>query len=121
MRSVPRTFSANLPSNIKQGNPRTTGILVAAKENNLDIELVRTHPGEGISDDYRKINKLGRIPTFEGADGYILSEMLAIAVYCTSLVICLMRTRSYDETYYQYSYPWQKHPVDLSIHTLTQI
>jgi len=55
-----------------------------AKTNELDVELVETNPGAGVSADYRKINKLGRIPTFVGADGFILSEVLAISVYCTS-------------------------------------
>ena len=74
---------------------------------------MRTHPGEGVSNDYRKLNKLGRIPTFEGADGYILSEMLAIAVYCESIAVRSNLEAFYDETYYQYSYPCQKHTVDL--------
>lgn len=38
---------------------------------------------EGVSDDYRKLNKLGKIPTFVGADNYVLTECIAIAVYCT--------------------------------------
>lgn len=37
-----------------------------------------------MSADYRKINSLGKIPTFVGADGYTLTESLAIAVYITS-------------------------------------
>ncbi|KAI9726428.1 MAG: hypothetical protein M1828_001250 [Chrysothrix sp. TS-e1954] len=65
-------------------NNRTTGLLVVAKENKLDIEVVDTRPSKGVSDDYRRINKLGKIPTFEGADGYVLSECGAIAVYLTS-------------------------------------
>lgn len=65
-----------------EGNPRTTGLLAIAKENGLDVELVDTNPGKGVSSDYLKINRLGRIPTFVGADGFILSELIAIAVYC---------------------------------------
>jgi elongation factor 1-gamma len=58
---------------------------VVAKANNLKVDLVDTNPGvNGVSEDYRKLNRLGRIPTFEGSDGYILSETIAIAVYRTS-------------------------------------
>ena len=65
----------------QQGNPRTTSLLAVAKENGLDIEFVDTEPAKGVSTDYLKINKLGKVPTFEGADGFVLSETLAIAVY----------------------------------------
>ena len=60
---------------------------MVAKENNLDVELVKTVPHEGVSADYMKLNKLGRIPTFEGSDGFILSESVAIAVYCMFYVL----------------------------------
>lgn len=72
----------SLTSSFAQGNPRTTAILAVAKENKLDIELVLTEPAKGVSTEYLKLNKLGKIPTFEGADGYVLSECIAIAVYC---------------------------------------
>ncbi|KAK5164475.1 elongation factor EF-1 gamma subunit [Saxophila tyrrhenica] len=66
-------------------NPRTRSLMVVAKANNLNVELVDTNPGkDGVTDDYRKLNKLGRIPTFQGSDGYILSESIAIAIYLTS-------------------------------------
>lgn len=65
-----------------QENPRSVGILVAAKDNKLDLELVETRPPVS-SADYKKLNKLGRIPTFEGSDGYVLSECIAIAIYST--------------------------------------
>lgn len=64
-----------------QGNPRTTAILAVAKANNLEIEQVHTEPAKGVSDDYRLLNKLGKVPTFQGADGYVLSECVAIAIY----------------------------------------
>ncbi|KAF2008928.1 hypothetical protein BU24DRAFT_437478 [Aaosphaeria arxii CBS 175.79] len=66
------------------GNPRTTALLAVAKENGLDIEQVHTEPAKGVSTEYLKLNKLGKVPTFEGADGFVLSETLAIAVYLTS-------------------------------------
>ncbi|KAI5367860.1 Putative elongation factor 1B gamma, glutathione S-transferase, Thioredoxin-like superfamily [Septoria linicola] len=65
------------------GNPRTTAILAVAKANGLDVEVVTTEPGK-VTDDYRKLNKLGKVPTFEGADGYVLTESMAIAIYLTS-------------------------------------
>jgi glutathione S-transferase len=43
--------------------------------------LVETSPSEGVSAEYLKLNKLGKVPTFEGADGFVLSESVAIAVY----------------------------------------
>ncbi|KAF2843664.1 hypothetical protein M501DRAFT_926084 [Patellaria atrata CBS 101060] len=66
------------------GNPRSTAILAVAKANGLDLELVHTEPAVGVSLDYKKLNKLGLVPTFEGSDGYILTEAIAIAVYITS-------------------------------------
>ncbi|KAJ4288659.1 elongation factor EF-1 gamma subunit [Kalmusia sp. IMI 367209] len=66
------------------GNPRTTSLLAVAKENALDLEFVETVPANGVSTEYLKLNKLGKVPTFEGADGFVLSEAIAIAVYLTS-------------------------------------
>ena len=63
-----------------QENPRTTGILAVAKANNLDIELVETKPAEA-GPEYKQLNKLGKIPTFVGADGFVLSECIAIYIY----------------------------------------
>jgi elongation factor 1-gamma len=54
---------------------------VVAKANNLDLEIVETATGENAPADYLKINKLGKIPTFVGSDGYILTEAIAIAIY----------------------------------------
>ena len=65
-----------------QGNPRTNSLLVVAKINELDIELVPENPIQGVSAEYLKINPLGKIPTFQGSDGFTLSEAMAIAVYC---------------------------------------
>jgi hypothetical protein len=70
------------PDNRQQGNPRTTSLLAVAKENGLEIEFIDTEPAKGVSADYLKLNKLGKVPTFEGADGFVLSECIAIAVYC---------------------------------------
>jgi len=63
-----------------KGNPRTIPILVVAKANNLDLELVETDPGSTAHD----IQALGKVPAFVGADGYILNESIAIQIYITS-------------------------------------
>ncbi|KAJ5657950.1 uncharacterized protein N7484_001599 [Penicillium longicatenatum] len=68
-------------------NGRTLSILVAAKHNDLDIELVQTQPNASANVSnaaYRKIQPLGKIPAFEGANGFNLSEVIAIAIYVTS-------------------------------------
>jgi len=65
-------------------NPRSTALKAVAKANNLDIEIVNTEPEKGVSTDYLLLNKLGKVPTFQGSDGYILSECIAVAIYLTS-------------------------------------
>ncbi|KAK4866705.1 hypothetical protein LT330_008258 [Penicillium expansum] len=69
-------------------NGRTLSILVAAKHNDLDLELVKTEANSGAefntSAEYLKLNPTGKIPAFEGANGFTLSEVIAIAVYVTS-------------------------------------
>lgn len=57
-------------------------LLAIAKENNLDIEFVETDPSKGLSAEYKALNPLGRVPTFEAPNGWILSEVIAIAIYC---------------------------------------
>jgi elongation factor 1-gamma len=52
-----------------------------AKANKLDLETVETETGSKAPADYLKLNKLGKIPTFVGSDGYVLSECIAIAIY----------------------------------------
>ncbi|KAJ6092161.1 hypothetical protein N7467_004130 [Penicillium canescens] len=69
-------------------NGRTLAILVAAKHNDLDLELVKTEANSAATfnsgAEYRKISPVGKIPAFEGANGFTLSEAIAIAVYVTS-------------------------------------
>lgn len=62
--------------------------------NALDIELVYTQPRESVSDEYRKLNKSGKVPTFVGGDGYVLSETIAINVYCQSISSGLLKTKN---------------------------
>ena len=106
-----------------QGNPRTTALLAVAKANNLKLDVVHTEPAKGVSDDYRLLNKLGKVPTFEGNDGYILTECMAIAIYreYTSPYsrLPVFMWASYDEpSTFNYSYPCLKITVETRIHTL---
>ncbi|EAS37345.3 elongation factor 1 gamma domain-containing protein [Coccidioides immitis RS] len=64
-------------------NSRTTACRIVAKANDLDIELVDTKPGSPDAA-YFKINALGKVPTFVGANGFVLTECIAIAVYLAS-------------------------------------
>jgi hypothetical protein len=66
-----------------QENGRTIAVLVAAKHNDLDLELVNTQANSAVntSAEYLKVQPLGKIPAFEGANGFTLSEVLAIAIY----------------------------------------
>ena len=59
-------------------------LLAVAKENNLDIEYIQTNPSEGLSAEYVKLNPLKRVPTFEAPNGWVLTEVIAIAIYCES-------------------------------------
>ncbi|KAF1986753.1 eEF1-gamma domain-containing protein [Aulographum hederae CBS 113979] len=69
---------------MREGNPRSVILLALAKANKLDIEVVDLPVEKASSADYQKLNKLGKIPTFEGEDGYVLTECIAIAIYLTS-------------------------------------
>lgn len=62
-------------------NARSVVNLVIAKENKLDVELVDTRPPD-VSTDYLKLNPMGKVPTFVSSNGFILTESMAIAIYC---------------------------------------
>lgn len=64
----------------KEKNPRTTAILAVAKANGLDLETVEVDTNAP-TPEYLKLNALGKVPTFEGQDGYVLHECMAIAIY----------------------------------------
>jgi len=66
-----------------QSNPRSTAILAVAKANDVDLEIVEVDT-MNLSPDFLRANKLGKVPTFVGADGYVLSECIAIAIYIAS-------------------------------------
>jgi elongation factor 1-gamma len=67
----------------QQDNPRTVAIKLAAEANGLKLDIVETATGADAPEDYKLHNKLGKVPTFVGADGYVLSECIAIAIYST--------------------------------------
>ena len=64
-----------------QDNPRSVPLKAVAKANGLELDIVEVE--QPPSADYHKLNHQGKIPTFQGADGYILSECIAIAIYRT--------------------------------------
>ncbi|KAK3501531.1 putative translation elongation factor eEF-1, gamma chain [Neurospora crassa] len=66
-----------------EANPRSTAILAVAKANNLDLEVIKVDL-EAAIEEYKKVNPLGKVPTFVGADGYTLFECIAIAIYVAS-------------------------------------
>ncbi|PSS02452.1 hypothetical protein BD289DRAFT_449745 [Coniella lustricola] len=66
-----------------ENNPRSTAIRAVAKANDLDLEIVETDVTKPTAE-YLKLNKLGKVPTFQGEDGYTLYESMAIAIYITS-------------------------------------
>ncbi|KAJ5793489.1 hypothetical protein N7457_000088 [Penicillium paradoxum] len=59
---------------------RTIAIKAVAKHNGLDLE-VREMPR---TPEHLSVSKLGKVPAFEGADGFKLFESMAIALYFTS-------------------------------------
>ncbi|RDL31024.1 putative elongation factor 1 gamma-containing protein [Venustampulla echinocandica] len=60
--------------------PRTIAIKAVAKANGLDLD-VRETPR---TPEHLSVSKLGKVPAFEGADGFKLFESIAIALYLTS-------------------------------------
>lgn len=59
---------------------------------------MHTEPAKGVSTDYLLLNKLGKVPTFQGADGYVLSECMAIAIYRMSIFTSLSYQVSVEDT-----------------------
>jgi len=66
-----------------EANPRSTAIRAVAKANNLDLATVNVDTDKP-TDEFLKVNKLGKVPAFVGSDGYVLTESMAIAIYVTS-------------------------------------
>ena len=116
-----------------QENGRTIAVLVAAKHNDLDLELVNTIPNSANPNpEYAKVNPLGKIPAFEGANGFTLTEVIAIAIYgmlMTAVFFELGRFRFapppppplpprpsfFMMRYFKISsYPWQNYTVEIN-------
>ena len=95
-----------------QDNPRSTAIRAVAKANKLDLEFVDTEPAKGVPTEYLKINPLGKIPSFEGADGYVLTEAIAIAIYSTCNPVVQSHTSTMMRDFINYSYPCLKTTVE---------
>lgn len=68
---------------LPQNNPRSTAIRAVAKANDLQLDIVEVDTTKP-TPEYLKLNKLGKVPTFEGEDGYVLYECVAIAIYSRS-------------------------------------
>ncbi|KAH0344260.1 elongation factor 1 gamma, partial [Aureobasidium melanogenum] len=67
-----------------KGGPRSIGILAVAHAVGFDIEVVETNPQDGLSEEYLKLNRLGKTPTFVSSDGTVLTECMAIALHVAS-------------------------------------
>lgn len=68
-----------------QFNPRSPAILAVAKADNLNLDIVTITSSQDAPEYYRKLNRLAKVPTFVSADGFVLSECIAIALYSTSV------------------------------------
>ena len=79
-----------------------------AKANNLDLEIVPTDPFKGVSTEYLKLNKLGKVPTFEGKDGFVLTECIAIAIYREYFSSSNPSQSIFKDEIISYSYPCLK-------------
>lgn len=91
---------------------------MVAKANKLDLDIVETVPANGVSQDYLKINHLGRIPSFVGADGYTLTESMAIAIYSSLTPLCAVTyTIQMMKDSIKYSYPCLKTTVETDSHS----
>lgn len=68
-----------ITNGLKDFSSRSIAIRAVAKAYDIDLELVDL--AQGLPSDYQKISPLGQHPAFEGADGFILTECIAIAIY----------------------------------------
>ncbi|KAI1369616.1 glutathione S-transferase [Xylaria arbuscula] len=63
-------------------NPRVTRVMVMAEMNGLEIEIPPfTMRETNATPEFLAKFPLGKVPAFEGADGFLLTESLAIAYY----------------------------------------
>ncbi len=52
-----------------------------AKAADIPLDIVTITSSQEAPESYLKLNPLGKIPTFVGTNGFVLSECIAIAVY----------------------------------------
>ncbi|KAL5002079.1 glutathione S-transferase [Aspergillus recurvatus] len=65
--------------------PRSTTLLALAKLNNLDLKIVYAEKkNKEAFEELCKYNPLGQVPTFVGADGFVLSECIPLTLYFAS-------------------------------------
>lgn len=96
-----------------EANPRSTAIRAVAKANDLELDIVEvdtTNP----TPEYLKLNKLGKVPTFVGEDGFALYECMAIAIFSkpSPYPSRPFTIPPYHDEYLffkEYCYPWLKH------------
>lgn len=65
-----------------QGNPRTTAIRIVAKLQDLDLAFETVEGASECSRQYLELNPLGKVPTFVRNDGFVLTECIAITIFC---------------------------------------
>lgn len=68
-------------TNFKE-NSRSIAIKAIAKAYGLELDIVHATLGNP-TPEHLAVNKLGRIPTFVDEEGFVLSECMAVALYCT--------------------------------------
>ncbi|KAL2830750.1 glutathione S-transferase [Aspergillus cavernicola] len=62
--------------------PRSTTILALAKRNGLDLKIIYAEKrNQEAYQELCKYNAVGQVPTFVGADGYVLSECIPLTLY----------------------------------------
>jgi hypothetical protein len=65
-------------------SPRSTAILIVAKAHGLHLDVVYADKDDKENyEELLKFNPLGRVPTFVGSDGYVLTECIPITLYST--------------------------------------
>ena len=72
---------------------------VLAKANNLDIEIIETVPPTKDLE-YLKLHPLDKVPTFVGANDWILTEVMAVSIYCKSALSATNLSKKDERHYY---------------------
>jgi len=66
-----------------QDNVRSIAPRIVARENDLEIQVIPTEPGN-VNSAYLEKFPMGKIPAFESAHGFLLHETMAITLYFTA-------------------------------------